>query len=1405
MLPWLVWMMLWMMLCSLPYLIVINTSVFTDHEHRHDYKYGVKMYDSFVLPSLTFGAILDDKKDNGTLQYMNTNVANTWKGPMRKGTFLTWISLLDAGATLAVTAAVVVLFFAADRWLSKVDLRTREVADYSVIVGGLPPTVTATEIGEYFADHFGGRSPEDKVMDVLLVKDLSRVLKECKNVDREEQLKRFVAKQMKAQAETEAGVAEAEAEAEAGEEQAEDQPLPTPAELLAGGAGLPLLPAMPCCRTDADANGADGGPRSSPPPARRGTDDRSNTVAPAAAAAVSAASGSGKRAISGPNVRVPKLSGDMTRVLEEAEVRIRRSRSRIASTLEEAGGVHAPTRGAFVTFNTEQMRIRVCGELPSGWWSALLLRNRYPQLTHGGRRWRIWARQAAPPEDYLFENLATRIRTNMLIQAGTGLVMLCLVVVCAALITWLSAQSSRESRNLKWRSEAVLEGVRTGLALATSAASAGGSLIRAVASGASLDSVSAASAGSRGRRLAEAIDAGSNKTAYDAFCSAYLPVCGSYANIKYPGAHVNMSFGSEWAFTSSTARLLYERPVQQELLRCSKDGACAASYCLPCYCLGLSYAPTEDASADFLAHVQSACGAYWTAFDLQRDGIKTGISFVIAAVNGLLVFVLRVLKYSVERHWTTTDTELSFAVWAYAVKLVNSVAVLLIVNCSSLRNLQRKALEDVRWEGALEDQDSWMKKLALDGLYDDFTPGWYEDVGFSIQVLMMINVAGPLIRSASEWAVRWVVRARLRWAHCGGLAPPEDYHAAFRTPQFTLEARTADAAFTLTLAALFGSGMPLCYLLAGAALAAELAWGRTCLLSMRQPAQRYRKHLPRFLLVLLPPLLLLHSCFGLWMHTYFPAAMASMDLVAAASSGLDKPAIGNLSRNKWSARITQPNGLALLIYSILLAVWLLFGRWIIWGALKLLGRSCVRLAALLRGTPEEDGASDVSFAEALSTAKIAHMLRGARTYRMHHLTAYRAFLTGGTAGRLWAETQGAQRYTRLTTFCVRVVVEVAKAGQHVEEAREVETFDVSEEVITTPPRVLLLGEGAPSAAAGEGSQKPGGAPTAAPVALSGVPSAALQAAVLAQAAALSARTGAVVKRISLRRSLVSAGVAGAGASAGRSGSLATAAASGAAGATAAASAGVSLPLMPSYEFEIMVDGVVLDEPVPSAAAAATPVPTATAAAALEEDLRKVGAIAAPANSYKEGGGGRGGGCSSHGGSRHDGDRHAASESPLAAMVSRKSGVAAAGGATAAAALVQLAEALVVDGADGDAATVIQIKQRARLSEDGAAGRGGGVYGPAASVATMEVAAAAAEEATDAAVPTVGVPAEDAALCEQGAAGSQQEAPTPSAVMKVVGLEAAAPADPATAVTPSEEGGSAEVPVASADGGDDAPA
>ncbi|PNW77912.1 hypothetical protein CHLRE_10g456600v5 [Chlamydomonas reinhardtii] len=1028
-LPWLIWMMLWMFLCSIPYLIVINTSVFTDEAHKDDNNFGVKMYDSFELASFTFAAIVDDETDGGLLKYMNTNIADTWKGPMSKGAFLTWISLVDAGATVVLTGVVVWLFFNVDRWLEQADDRTREVADYSVIVGGLPPGVTATEIGDYFQQHFGEDTVRDKVMDVVLVKNLGVILQACKKVHKYEELKEFIDNIKVAAQERAAFAAQS-------------------AKKLAGKA-----------------------------------------VESAAAAA--AAGTSPEDIEDGERNTANKLSRKMSKKMSKTESKIQNQRSLINNRIQSG---KMSTKAAFVTFNTEKMRINACKSLPSGWWSSWFIRKQY-RFPHGGRSWRIWVEQAASPDDYRFENLSVRPRINMLIQLLTAFVMLVFIIICAAFITWLTDKSNTESRNLLWDDQKIVAPLSTYY---------NSTYVRNIVSA--------------GRRMLGSVDLSKypnlkgmcEDTSLYANCSA---IVNSNVNRDLTSAQFHMAFKSEWTFgnansttkadiaNSKITRLLFERPVRKYLSECSETPNATTCYiganlvdvsgCLPCYCYGLSLLNTQAATTDFINHVSDTCKQYWQPFDLQRDGIKVAISFVIAIINSILVTTLRISKFYIERHWTVTRTELSFAVWTYIVKMINSVAVLLIVNCSTLSKLQSEAITS-----KASGSNKWLSNLILNGSYSDFTPEWYESVGFSILILMMINVTSPFVRTIVEYSIKFAMRVQLLFCHCGSLSAPEGYNIAWRTPQFTLEQRTADILFNLTLALMFGSGMPLCYLICAVYLFTTFWWDRLSLLSLHQPTQRYSRVLPYVIMFFLPVLLVLHCAFGLWQHTYFKAELNTMDLVGAASSAVGNAGINDLTHSGVGARITQPNGLALLIWFIALAAWLLLGRWVIWGTLKLLGNGCVRLANCLRIFSKGDGGAATTYEEALNATRVVDQLRGAATYRIHHLAGYKEYLSGD-AGKLWRAAQGEGRYTRLTTFRCHVTVQVPNEdGVYVLKEQEVVMFDVSRDVIKAVPKINLD----------------------TPVE-TGLPSAALQATVIKQLESLAAQ-GTVVKSLSLRPSQV---------------------------------------------------------------------------------------------------------------------------------------------------------------------------------------------------------------------------------------------------------------------------------------------
>ncbi|KAF6256543.1 hypothetical protein COO60DRAFT_95334 [Scenedesmus sp. NREL 46B-D3] len=168
---WLRMLLLWLALASVPYIIVINTSRFTTAEFKGQAGApGVTVLPSFnPLQAFTFAGIMDDMKDNGVLGWMNIQLPG-FDGvfALSRPLFLGWISLVDAGSMAVFSVACMVLYKYASRFVKDVDDSTMEVADYTVVIRGLPET-TPIDIGQHFR-RFG------KVMDVVLVKDFGPLL-----------------------------------------------------------------------------------------------------------------------------------------------------------------------------------------------------------------------------------------------------------------------------------------------------------------------------------------------------------------------------------------------------------------------------------------------------------------------------------------------------------------------------------------------------------------------------------------------------------------------------------------------------------------------------------------------------------------------------------------------------------------------------------------------------------------------------------------------------------------------------------------------------------------------------------------------------------------------------------------------------------------------------------------------------------------------------------------------------------------------------------------------------------------------------------------------------------------------------------------------------------------------------
>eukprot|EP00198_Chlamydomonas_reinhardtii_P006097 XP_001695433.1 predicted protein [Chlamydomonas reinhardtii] len=883
---------------QIPFMIVIGCSVFTDAIHMEDHTYGIKKYPPTKIHSLTFAAIVDDTIDNGTLQYMNTQIWRQWKGPMFKSTFLTWISLVDAGAMLLFCAGLVALWYHLRRFANYMDRTTLEAADYTVLVRGLPADADAAQVGEHFSRY-------GDVMDVVLVTDrLSATLADCGRAAHLQQKRAMV--------------------------------------------------------LDAAA-------------VRNGGDSH-----------------------------LPKL--------EKLDERI----AGIAEDIREVAEKPQRVRAAFVTFNSENERRACIKQCPNNWLSCLIQSRADRYLNHC----RFWVRHAAAPEDYTLEHLAVAEWQLAARELFVWIVTLVLVLLCAAAITKLTDVSNAESSTLNWYSSTLYTSTAAAVRTAKTAAS-----------------VSAAAA--RSNRTAQLSD----------FCSAELSItCSQLLSARInTTAGVKLGWGALPSWNSSLERLLFERPLTAALQGCAyglpasgtagsgiigSGAACGLETCLPCVCLGVAETPSLTTGAAGRVAATQICDPYIDQWDVRSWGIRLAISLVVAVLNAAIKWLLRGLV-RLGRHWTHTDRERSYALQCFLAMLVNTVAVLLLTNAQSLGELARDS-----------PHGAWLRYFVRYGAYDDFSALWYENVGLSIMILMLINTASPLLNIATEAA--WQALLRCRVHYCLTWPLQGDFDEAWARPRFTLEHRTADLLLNASLALLFGSGMPLLYLVfAGYLLVAELA-DRWALTKLCSGSPRYSKGLMRLVMGLLPWMAVAHCAFGLWMHTYFQVVapadatgalvgggdVASLSAAVRATNARLSGANGDLnalqSSGTWQ-RITQPNGLALLLLFVLLSLWLLIGRYILWRLAACMGRAAARACCphswLLR--LQLDSEATVACACTYAEALVARELHGTPTYRLANHPHYTQYFAASGLNRAVgvaalvaaAASGGAGRniYTRLRT------------------------------------------------------------------------------------------------------------------------------------------------------------------------------------------------------------------------------------------------------------------------------------------------------------------------------------------------------------------------------------------------------
>ena len=189
---------------------------------------------------------------------------------------------------------------------------------------------------------------------------------------------------------------------------------------------------------------------------------------------------------------------------------------------------------------------------------------------------------------------------------------------------------------------------------------------------------------------------------------------------------VESSLRSEYGSVSCPTFSVSQADALEDQLKDSSERAGL----MHCYCVQqLSNKGTGVRNIVF-SDGKTYCKKWLVDYSLN-NGLIWGMVFAISMINVVLKVVLRIVSMYERRH-DRTDLVISNTFKMFIVQFFNTALIILIVNAR------------------VNFMPSWSP--VLNGEYDDFTTGWYKQIGVSIILTMMLGIFSPHLANSMYWA-----------------------------------------------------------------------------------------------------------------------------------------------------------------------------------------------------------------------------------------------------------------------------------------------------------------------------------------------------------------------------------------------------------------------------------------------------------------------------------------------------------------------------------------------------------------------------------------------------------------------------------------------------------------------------
>ena len=301
-------------------------------------------------------------------------------------------------------------------------------------------------------------------------------------------------------------------------------------------------------------------------------------------------------------------------------------------------------------------------------------------------------------------------------------------------------------------------------------------------------------------------------------------------------------------------------------------GSAAAAACsdlmlnsMPCYCKGLTAIPT---TRDNYEIVQTQCKEYLSA-QMTALILKYAAVALIATINACMKTIMKLIA-PFELWDTHTQMEMSIMVKSYVAQLLNTAIISLIVGAD------------------LPEIHKYLKGTPLEGMmfagdYRDFDSNWYTNVGNSITIALLVNSIVPRFVAFGQEAGKYVQRHFLK----NFAITQKEMNDIFLGTQFDISKEYAETFMVISTAQIYGSGMPVMYLIASLAMVMKFSMDRWIVLRCCRQPTRLGPNLAKASINILTTGIILHLLFGMWIHSHFVTQRIDQTVTSVSGMTLD--------------------------------------------------------------------------------------------------------------------------------------------------------------------------------------------------------------------------------------------------------------------------------------------------------------------------------------------------------------------------------------------------------------------------------------------------------------------------------------------------------------------------------------